>query len=373
MMTNHANADVPEALVGLLPSYWAHIPMLVAQIHDLHVINGFHCLPGSCIPISRCCLMGCIVAYERKISGSSFVLDDGTGLMDCIYWEDDQFRDALPALADDSFLEETSLGVGMIVKVMGRLEGTAMSHAIQREIRVSWCQPIHAGSHRRAAPFSLDAESRHVLKVAQHTHPSVQEVLDALGTNLCQQIVEKQDFPSSDDTISAWRLFGVYCKCPSSNIKTELLYCSCIATPESTDANFCFRIKLLELLLSLRNHDTLFYFQYRQLLEHQHHFDGVASHTTFNYLLQRTIGALRTDGIIALVDENSDTHLLITYQTVLKPYVELLSSQSWEDSVIRSALQKNSPEFLRNVPKGKMQLVRRMLQEETNKQTPGIA
>ncbi|GAX26443.1 hypothetical protein FisN_37Hh007 [Fistulifera solaris] len=290
--------------------------------------------------------------------------DDGSGLMDCIYWEDNQFRDALPALADEES-SENSLSVGMMVKVMGRLEGTSETGVTKREIRVSWCQPIHTGSHRRVAPFSLDTESRHVLKVAEHKHSSLQEVLEALGPHLQQQIVERQDFPSADDTVSAWRLFGVHCKCPATPIKTTLLYCSCIATPESTDANFCFRMKLLELLLSLADRDSLFYFQYQQLLKHQHHFDGIVSHSNFNHLLQRTIGALRSDGIIALVDEESDTYLLITYHTVLKPYVELLSSQSWEDSVVRSALQKNSPEFLRNVPKGKMQLVRRMLQEET--------
>ena len=362
---------VDEALVGLCPSYWSHRPMLVAQIHNLQVVNGFSCLcvqhHQRYIPISRCCLVGCIVAYERKISGSSFVLDDGTGMIDCVYWEDGQFRDALPVLADDSD-DYGRIRVGDMVRVMGRLDGgTGSSNTtVIREIRVSWCQPIHIGSNRRAAPGSLDAESRHVLQVQQYEYADVQTVLDCLGDHLTQQIRERHDFPSAEDSVSAWRLFGVNCKCPSTRIKTELLYCHCIATPESTDADFCFRDKLLDLLLSLSAEpDTLFFFQYRQLLQHQSYFDGIAkNHSNFNVLLQRSIAALRSDGIISLLDESSDTYLLLTCSAVLVPYVELLHSPSWEDSVIRSALLKNSPECLRNVPKGKIQLVRRMLQEQ---------
>lgn len=366
MDTSHA---VDEALVGLCPSYWSHIPMLVGQIHNLTVMDGFNCLihKTKYIPVSRCTLVGCVVAYERKNSGSSFVLDDGTGLIDCVYWEENQFRDVLPVLADDSEDNGISIRVGNIVKVMGRLDCTLSetSNAI-REIRVSLCQPIHTGLNRRASPFSIDAESRHVLSVQQHEYSDVTEVLDCLGNNLRKQIMEKHDFPSADDSVSAWRLFGVNCRCPSTRIKTELLYCACISTPESTDANFHFRFKLLDLILSLSEKDSLFFFQYRQLLEHQSYFHGVANRSNFNYQLQRSISALRNDGIIFLFDESSDTYLLITLRAVLIPYIELLSSQSWEDSVIRSALLKSSPECLRNVPKGKIQLVRRMLHEQTN-------
>jgi len=52
-------------LVGLCPSYFAQVPMAVAQIHHLGLIRGIDCLlpvtqsggnghPNKCIPVSKC-------------------------------------------------------------------------------------------------------------------------------------------------------------------------------------------------------------------------------------------------------------------------------------------------------------------------------
>lgn len=241
-------------LVGLSPTYWCHVPLSVHQLHHLQLINGINCLreeqanynednsinissnnkniattgnhhlgqkmhqrqvktEARLIPVSRCQLVGCIVAVERRRgnngSGSSvtYVLDDGTGLVDCLHYATDSEAYALPSLSSlsssvlDTLLDEMAcqgepershtnrdddgiLSVGTVVRVFGRisclaildssdsnnnngnsaLSGLAQKNGIIREVHASSVEPIAtslSSSSARANPFSLDAETRH--------------------------------------------------------------------------------------------------------------------------------------------------------------------------------------------------------------------
>ena len=92
---------VDECLVGLSPAYWAHVPLSIRQVHDLQLLQGINVLvqppssPSSAsskepsprlLPLSKCELVGVIVAVESRGDSVIYVLDDGTGLIDCLYW-----------------------------------------------------------------------------------------------------------------------------------------------------------------------------------------------------------------------------------------------------------------------------------------------
>jgi hypothetical protein len=78
------------------------------------------------IPISRCKLTGTIVSVERTSASVVYVIDDGSGLVDCLFWiEKDAYT--LPSLLfEDNNTGEGILQVGEIVRVLGRIECVAV-------------------------------------------------------------------------------------------------------------------------------------------------------------------------------------------------------------------------------------------------------
>jgi hypothetical protein len=205
-------------LAGISPTFWAHVPLLIGQIHnDLMLMeDGVNCLvifpTGSAhhhdfdsskkehavvgtnvyprvTPISKCKLVGTIVYSERKSNGCvNYVVDDGTGLIDCLHWdaENDDFE-GLPSLTGQRDPECEILAPGTVVRVMGRIQCVAVGDTLSeefelpaarcsnggrmvsaacrcflsvvREIHASLVEPVRAFS--RANPHSLDCETRH--------------------------------------------------------------------------------------------------------------------------------------------------------------------------------------------------------------------
>ena len=89
----------------------------------------------SLLPVSKCQLTGVIVAVERRGSNRTiqFVLDDGTGLMDCLLWEEHGLYELPSLLLSYQYggggsgmmmfeNESANLAVGTVVTVHGRIE-----------------------------------------------------------------------------------------------------------------------------------------------------------------------------------------------------------------------------------------------------------
>lgn len=488
-------------LVGISPTYWAHVPMLIRQVRqDLKLVHGVHCLlwkdtqnppPDDdnhdtvnmdhdeattvsrssplykVIPISKCKLVGTIVCVERKGNGSTlYVIDDGTGLMDCLHWEqDDDDGGALPSLTGrEGSLLRLRLQPGVLVQVWGRIhcvatttvaetatdpsvfllrttsivgssndaaeaavEGTCNGNVPPcsgvratavtggvREIHVNRIAAVTATS--RGKPWSLlDSESQHWLDCIQKQQSATLwnalDILPMLGPVIGQQVANLTNLPSADDTIGAWRLFGRHCTClPTSVIVRDLLYCHCIATPlpgNNMDLDFKYRDSLLEKLLlmeeahsaallsfpALESNDDPsvdevrhLRFQYRMVvmdeqlnqialqqiqsamgIEHQPSGQPEQQQPQQQHvqqLVRSTFRALRKDGILYLLDVDSDTYLLISRQCVLEPH--LRRSMACSDASARTRFHANRPLYLSAVPRARMQLVRRTLVLSTN-------
>lgn len=402
--------DVNTNSVGLSPTYWAHVPLSISQIKALQLINGVNCLR---IPktdtsgvfftqVSRCRVIGCIVSMKQKYDDViHYVLDDGTGLLDCIAWPDGSNGELPKLVGDGDCSELDACRVGDMVEIMGRIETFAMSGstaAVARELHIANIQTLSSCPSRRAVPQCLDTESRHMISIANAKFVTDKDALDWLGPVISQQVDERLDFPAADDTSGAWRLFGTRCPCgdeTTNSIKRELLYCHCLATPEQDfDPDLLFRDYLLSMLLNReaeaqRNVEAIanvsgsevrpLFISYRDLrnddeiraiaMDHllmasvpvQNPTDEMA-----DQLLLRTVRALRKDAILHLYDNETDVYLLISRKAVLEPYLRILHSNAWEDSVARMKLKRQRPSFLDNVPKARLHYVKRNSTGATN-------
>jgi len=493
-------------LVGLSPTYWCHVPLLIAQIHtQVALVRGIHCLhiyPNShdakmarrsnnekedehanekleshrqqqqhvkMIPISKCHLVGTIVSAERKASGAvRYVLDDGTGLMDVLFWID-RYLDELPeivplhpsfggARADGTCSVEgggnsrsssnrwalnadvtTSSGytsvcsVGTLVRVLGSLhsislEEPACPSSVEKEteeaihddtkgsssgtttmtstkntvdgdrsppqttLMYRTMYEIHA---TQVEPVSFGAEYRHWIKCSRINHPdpsqcnfyNAQDVIKHLGSEMARQIANRQHLPAVDDTMGAWRLFGTQCRC-QVEYKDALLYCHCIASIELLDPHFEYRDALLQRLLQMENEQCI-RSNKRDAIKSMHtdhlrfHYKTISTDTLLNETAIRTLSttkastatssqrlqslvtstfrALRKDGILYLLDADSDTYVLISRAKLLEPYLQAIWSTSMEQVDERAYFRQNPPAYLANVPKARLELAKRLM------------
>lgn len=127
--------------LGLSPTYWSYNPMLIGDILRLGFINGVDCMisppitddkrssKNSCskynnvVPVSKCEIRGVIVYADHKSNKSShYVLDDGTGLIDCVSWSSVNSIYWLPSLDDYEEENMKSFQVGDTVRIMGKLK-----------------------------------------------------------------------------------------------------------------------------------------------------------------------------------------------------------------------------------------------------------
>ena len=260
-----------HALVGISPTYWSHVPLHIQQIHHLKLVNGIQCLtvetsaeqdsqdvgdtttrpPASSskiVPISKCQLVGIVVCVERKPNGSViYVIDDGTGLIDCLHYpcilSDDPWDSLLPPLVQSSDQDDI-FPVGECVKVMGRIQCISIQQASPVDTtdsspKLTCIREIHATlveSVKTCYSSSLsllDAERRHwdrcirlyratlIPTALAATEPppilcNAKDVLVRLGPEIGRQVADRNNLPSADDKIGAWKLFGAKCKCQSS-------------------------------------------------------------------------------------------------------------------------------------------------------------
>lgn len=385
-------------IVGLTPSFWAHVPLSISQIHNLQLVDGVNCRTAKCkedtvdlqtacaftyLPISKCRIVGTIVAVDRRGNGSViYVIDDGTGTIDCIFWIEPDIY-SVPSLTSDSS-DDGVFEVGEVVRAFARVECVAVEHSSSSIVATCHrtreaVRELHATlvmrlSTSRATPFSLDTECKHWVELGDSSSINslplhANAVLDTLGTDLSSQVARREHFPSAEDTEGAWRLFGVHCKC-KLRYKDALLYCHCTATLEPMDPNFQFRDTLLAHLLEKeaeQDSTEPMRFQYKTLSADFRILDAAAKETTnlangdARRILLLTFKALRKDGIINLLDFASDTYVLLSRARVLEPYMETILSSNAEKALERAHLKKYKPDYLSDVPKSRLQYVRRLM------------
>lgn len=334
----------PSYLVGLSPSFWAHIPMEIASLRrEVKSTNVGILLFRGQHAVSKCKLVGWIVSADHKSESHFYVVDDGTGLMDVLHWtEDEELVPPLLLLSDSSSRSNTMLTVkpnhyypGDIVAIYGKIqfnEGNIEVHA-------TTITNANGGD-----------EYRHWndCKSPQMTTP--QHVLAKLGTAITDQINDLSNLPSADDSVGLWRLFGVHCPCESGNVKEDLLYCRCIATPEPLDPDLSFRWAMLELLLKMQqaSQEPLL-FPYNTVVNHSNLMNDDTSPNSTATLTRATFRALRRDGILHLCDRDADLYVLISRSRVLEPFVVQTMNK----------FANERPEALERVPKTRLQIVRR--------------
>ena len=141
-------------LVGLSPAYWAYTPLLISNLNSLILLNGIDCIvkpiedlsdskgPSSSslmqstsgqnstsrnrpmkawvLPISKCEICGIVTYAHTKSNGSThYIVDDGTGQVDCINWEHaDTSWNKLPScmIKDISTLKALKVGSSLCIK-----------------------------------------------------------------------------------------------------------------------------------------------------------------------------------------------------------------------------------------------------------------
>jgi hypothetical protein len=321
-------------LVGICPHYWAFIPMTIADVQTLKVVDGVYCATVEddndnqdyssrsrdatrrnrikLIPVSKCQLVGILVNIKINSNGSTlYVLDDGTGMIDCMAWtnegNDDKYM--LPSLHFDDPSESVPkhYKIGDQVRIFGKIHcvafGSSESDDQETLVVVAGKQlqfkqslrEVQVSSMERIRPTSLDAEARHwmscqnsVLAPAskeatprnssqlessayslfqqkrkrQRRLQNANDVLDLLGHTIQSQVDKEQKKRSSttntsnDPCLAAWRVFGASCPC-SLPYMDSLLYCHCQAKKEPLDPSFKFRDAVLAVMLEMEEQWSL--------------------------------------------------------------------------------------------------------------------
>ena len=414
-------------LVGLTPHYWAYIPMLITDVHHLGLVNGLSCIvvrsseqcsvhaatvaeTGAAatsvqfIPVSKCTLVGVVVNVDRKSNGLTlYLIDDGTGLMDCVLWDESDYYKLPPLVDDDIGEDKARFVVGDMVRVMGSLRivsrtglreqtcdaaGTAWEvHDGVREIQVTNMEHI-AAKTQNANPrrYCADPEHEHWVKCVEWKQryggknaTTIQNGVDTLrllGPKIARHALEQSDFPSAEDDVGAWRVFGTTCQCEVP-YKEALLYCHCQATVEQLDPVWTFRDAMLVTLLQLEQQLTSIeplHFSYQRILNDQA-LQSIAksiapvSGVPFQRIFLKTFAALRNDGILHLFNRDTDQYILISRARVLEPHIQQIKrlqsnnqQQTMQPPITLLPLDRQS--VLKNVPSARIYLVKRTLEKQ---------
>lgn len=382
-------------LVGITPQYWAHVPMLIGDIQHLTLSKGGINFWNQ-IPVSKCLLVGRIVSSKPSSENAMmYVLDDGTGLMDCITYHNHNHDDyELPSLLpfnkdNDNDQQQSPIALGTCVKIFGKIKNLAISHGrVLREINAQIMEPVHESFGNRYNP-----EHEHWIQCAKFYDQAFESptttttfqplgCLETLGNHIQSQVRAKRRLPSADDTLGAWRIFGMECQCTcSQSIKDSLLYCHCQAKVIlKTDPQFQYKQALLQHLLENQTkHVKMFVFGYQDLKQeealfqvameqaskstcrsgNQNHNSTTRKRFFHEELLRATVRALVKDGILFHIDPDNDQYLLITREKVLEPFVR--------DELNRPGNTKNfvslkgAPNYLNGVDLEKFLYIKRCL------------
>jgi hypothetical protein len=390
-------------LVGLSTGYWSNIPMSIADVHETKIVGGVICIIRHSpriqfFPVSKCTLVGMIVFADFKADNKiSYVLDDGTGWIDCLAWAENQDGIyALPTIAGfTGAAEKSKFAVGDRVRIFGSISCLNVSDTYCNMqlngslVEVRDCiHEIKVNSIERLASSEtandLNWEANHWVRSIQSTKPATGgnkcglrnaiHTLEWLGPKIRKDVEKLENFPSSNDPLGAWKVFGVACTCKLS-YKEALLYCHCKATAEPLDPEFEFRDMLLNHLLEMeqehrqsqekQNNPQLdLRFQYRTIANIPalcKTAKEVVSETekpelNVAALIQGTFRALRQDGILCLLDEDSDTYLLVSRKGVLEPYIQRRAQ--------RKKKWHRKPFYLRHVSDDRLKYVEKCSVEE---------
>jgi len=345
-LSQSAISDVDYRLIGLSPQYWSYTPLLIGDLVGLPLINGVDCFVGNVgsgvlddddtvdtnkssqhidtdentdrhgpqndkqkvddngswhiIPLSRVLLRGIVTTIDRRPNGCTLiVLDDGTGSIDCRYW-DSSGNDAFnlpPLLSEHATINNKRRGfrfvVGDSLEVMGKIKtmtaGTSTNDkcklsnrsATPMEVRFGCVREVHAssacliGEGQTRMANQWNGEVVHWLKCVKFsrmaggsksnasfdddkksscTIRNGKDVLPLLGETISSSILSEESIGFSNfdsNTIGNGSVLKRKCCQTPYRFRSALFYCHCEATLEVLDSSFRFRDALLNRLLDM--------------------------------------------------------------------------------------------------------------------------
>jgi hypothetical protein len=421
-------------LIGISPQYWSHTPLSIRGLNELGLVDGMDCivihdcqtakqnndeeeicetkaLETRFIPVSKCELHGVIVNMDRRSNGSFlYLLDDGTGVVDCLYWADNAMY-SLPSLVPDDG-SQSEFRVGDLVRIFGKIKCVSIGSVREsikvheQECKVHYCvREVHITKISRVP---LNSQSNHWLKCLQFARRTLirgtnvdtrgetarckgfdelnyheqkrlvddsvrngPDVLRLLGPEIASKVRDCSEFPAPDDTCGAWRVFGAGCQCNLPYLDS-LLYCHCQATVVPLDPHFKFRDAVLELLLKMESKEnSQLRFHYKAIVNNESLQEAAAqavanerneSMSTDRLFIQ-TFAALRDDGVLSLLDRETDTYLLVSRAYVLDPHCKKLLDRTDLSLLERRVLRNEQPAYLKHVTPARMQYVKKTLMD----------
>lgn len=398
-------------VVGISPQYWAYIPMSVMDVHNLKLKDGINWLEPQVqlqqssstntsnenlsTPVSKCLLVGHIVyAAERKGGSKVYILDDGTGMIDCVHWSTDvEDPYHLPSLSDTMEDQDILRGfaVGEHVRVFGKIDCLASvprtgcanggrndngqnphDNYVVREIQIRIIERVED---------NLVSEAQHWIDSSRKVPVPLCDHLEKLGPDIREQIQNRVNLPSTDDGTNSWRVFGASCNC-SLPYMEDILYCHCQCTAEPLDPFYHFRDALLQTLLSMESKVTgKLEFNYKEVRNNRS-LQTVASKViaagnkgmekqgwNADKLFLKTFRALRCDGIIYLLNSNTDNYLLITRKKVLEPVVKNHIGGNGRNFISF----ERTPRHISRVHNERLRYIQRLLLEEQAASSAGTS
>ncbi|KAL7427753.1 hypothetical protein ACHAXH_000663, partial [Discostella pseudostelligera] len=331
--------DVDHRLIGLSPQYWSYTPLLIGDLIGLPLVNGVDCFISpandtptkrmrtdidiqakydsgqtndtsgtaveddkpyeeepqmpqqnrsdhqswNIVPLSRVLIRGIATAIDRRPFGCTLiVVDDGTGSIDCRYWDDTQNGDSMfNQIRSDSMNKRrfSRFIVGDSLEVMGKIKvltaGSTndqydLSHhsTTPLEARFGCVREIHASSvclvdeERSGIANQWSGEVVHWLKCMDFSRKCKYSMvrtgngfLPLLGERIFASIVSDEfgDFSSLEKTSRSENNNLLKRKCcqTQNRIRAAFCYCHCEATLEALDPNFRYRDALLNRLLDM--------------------------------------------------------------------------------------------------------------------------
>jgi hypothetical protein len=474
IMTELNNNTKSDFVAGISPQYWSYVPMSVMDVLNLRLKDGINWMiihndnndlsseqksssdgdrddrrtgeekeeeEFMLSPISRCLLVGYIVYTSQRRDGSViYILDDGTGLIDCIHWlnnSDTQQKDVyhLPSLnmgganddADDCN-DAACFSVGDPVRIFGKIECLAsISETKTKETNsgggdhnhngngngndnsnnVHTVREIHTSLIERVQNNDLAAEAQHWIQSSSSSPSSsssscqnlgslglgnINSCLDNLGPQIQSQINNKINLPAADDIYScSWRVFGTNCCC-NLPYMDDLLYCHCQCKVEPLDPSYHFRDTILHLLQSMQARTTKrLQFKYKQIRnneqlqtlasreiivigeQQQQHDTTKKKNTLIDRLFLKTFSALRNDGIIYLLNSNTDEYLLITRNKVLEPYIRnQIEKKKNKKTSNYISYEKSPPYISRIIHNERLLYIKRLIQQDNEKNSKDV-
>jgi len=326
-------SDVDYRVIGLSPQYWSYAPLLIGDLIGLPLINGVDCFvapvqvkhnecgarddevqkqmgddnervrhnresqttrskgseDGSwhIVPLSRVLLRGIATAVDRRSNGCTLiVLDDGTGSIDCTYWDDshsDNVAFNLPPLLPEHETTNTRRGfrfaVGDSLEVMGKIKALTAGvinaefklptdrSSAPLEVRFGCVREVHSssvcliGEGQTRMANQWNGEAVHWLKCMEFSkqcnenRPRIRngkDILPLLGETISSSILRDESAGCSNlEKAGSDNVLHRKCCGTPHRFRSAFFYCHCDATLEALDPNFRFRDALLNKLLDV--------------------------------------------------------------------------------------------------------------------------